>query len=72
MCEVLLIGYKQLLAGGSNFKHQTMTSYSSKSNSNGLSSKGLDHVYIQFLSIDLADLKQQACEATAIAEQERS
>jgi hypothetical protein len=49
-----------------------MTSYSSESNSNGLSSIGLDHVYIQSLSINLADLKQQVCEATATAEQERS
>jgi hypothetical protein len=62
-----LIGYKQLLEGGSNFKSQSMTSYSSESNSNGLSSTGLDRVYIQSLSTDLADLKQ-VCEATAIAE----
>jgi hypothetical protein len=48
-----------------------MTSYSSESNSDGLTSTGLDHVYIQSLSIDLADLKQ-VYEATAIVEQERS
>jgi hypothetical protein len=49
-----------------------MTFYSYETNSNGLSSTGLDHVYIQSLSTDLYGLKQQVCEATAIAEQERS